>query len=58
MTKEFIEEPLALPGSAKYLICNFVETQGVFKQVVNNNNIIPLGKYYHVSTTRSTMMPW
>ena len=34
MPKEFVEEPLASPGSAKYLICNFVETQGLFKQVV------------------------
>ena len=32
MTKEVIEEPLASPGSAKYLICNFVETQGLFKK--------------------------
>ena len=33
MTEVFVEEPLASPGSAKYLICNSVETQGVFKQV-------------------------
>ena len=32
MQKEFVEEPLASPGSAKYLICNFVETQGLFKK--------------------------
>ena len=32
MTKEFVEQPLALPGSAIYLICNFVETQGPFKK--------------------------
>ena len=34
MPKEFVEEPLALPGSANYFICNFVETQGMFKNMV------------------------